>query len=167
MPYPRRHDNLEEILEDGERLRVPMTMADSANARVLADRFRGTSLRWADGSPGVVGHRPGFVTAGDSERIRHAAWLESRQALCDAWRTPARDAAAGSYPLSAGEGSACTINGAPGTLVREGDVLVCRPHATDAARRPTSMADAQRIRDEAWRQSVTELENAWRGGRPA
>ena len=48
-----------------------------------------------------------------------------------------RDAAFGSYPygaypLSAGEGAQCTINGAPGPLVKEGGALVCRPLGTDA-----------------------------------
>ena len=31
------------------------------------------------------------------------------------------------YPISAGEGSSCSIDGAAGTLVRQGNWLVCRP----------------------------------------
>jgi hypothetical protein len=34
----------------------------------------------------------------------------------------------GAYPLSAGEGTTCTVNGEDGTLVRQGDFLVCQPN---------------------------------------
>ena len=45
-----------------------------------------------------------------------------------AWRNPPRDAAFGAYPygaypLSAGEGNQCTIDGRPGLLTRQGDVV--------------------------------------------
>ena len=41
-------------------------------------------------------------------------------------------APAGAYPLSAGEGSACTIDGRSGVLVRQGNWLVCQPRSQDA-----------------------------------
>jgi hypothetical protein len=74
----------------------------------LAVTDQGVSYRARAGGPGGAHVRPGFVCTADSERIRHEAWELSRREMSDAWRTPARDAAAGSYPLSAGEGSACT-----------------------------------------------------------
>jgi hypothetical protein len=59
---------------------------------------------------------------------------------------------AGAYPLSAGEGSRCTINGADGRLVRRGDWFVCEPVKQDAM-------DA---RERAYREMVDDLQNAWR-----
>ena len=99
---------------------------------------------------GLQLHRPGF------RRVTDAAALErSRQAYMDydaadavAYKqtrdyeehtandpdrtgagAPGRGsgAPAGSYPLSAGEGTSCSINGAPGTLVRNDAWLECRP----------------------------------------
>jgi hypothetical protein len=74
--------------------------------------------------------------------------------LSTAWHRPLPDGApAGAYPLSAGEGSACTINGAPGTLQREGDWLICRPAPAESATDP---------RDAAYRDYCDRLTNAWR-----
>jgi hypothetical protein len=42
-------------------------------------------------------------------------------------------APAGAYPLSAGEGSECSVDGRSGTLVRQGNWLVCKPRSQDAA----------------------------------
>jgi len=111
--------------------------------------------------------------AGRAMDARERAYLEMCDDLSNAWkrRPPALpwDAApappAGAYPLSAGEGNACTINGRPGTLQREGDWLVCEPtdRADAAPPRTMSVADAQRIKDEAYRQMVDEMVNAWKG----
>jgi hypothetical protein len=66
------------------------------------------------------------------------------------------NAPAGAYPLSAGEGTACTINGAAGTLVRQGNSLVCQPRrATDAA--------AFDAKAQAYADYDREMANAWRG----
>jgi hypothetical protein len=65
----------------------------------------------------------------------------------------------GAYPLSAGEGRACTINGAPGTLQRQGDWLVCEPTRTNDVQ---SLQDA---RAQAYRRYDEEMANAWRNPR--
>jgi hypothetical protein len=110
-------------------------------------------------------HRPGYrtsTTADDSEAVK--AYREYVDAQCNAWMK--RDAQPpGSYPLSAGEGSACTVDGRPGTLVREGDWLVCRPTPrTDAA--PTGpvfdAAEGQRIKDAAWEEMCQRQRDAWK-----
>jgi hypothetical protein len=62
-------------------------------------------------------------------------------------------APAGSYPLSAGEGTSCTIDGAPGVLKREGAWLVCQPRQRQDA------ADAKRA---AYAQYDREMADAWR-----
>jgi hypothetical protein len=54
---------------------------------------------------------------------------------------------------SMAEGDLCTINGAPGKLVRRNGQLVCEPRQD---------MDAQSVRDAAYYQSVRDLENAWR-----
>jgi hypothetical protein len=78
------------------------------------------------------------------------------------------------WPLSAGDGNACMSNGRPGKLVKseDGSCLVCELTPLDATRSgrsagdsvPQSMtaADAAAINDQAWREYVTEMENAWR-----
>jgi hypothetical protein len=66
------------------------------------------------------------------------------------------------YPLSAGAANACTINGVPGTLVRQGEWLICKPttstRGTDAA--PTSLADAIARRAAMRAQLVAEYDEA-------
>ena len=62
----------------------------------------------------------------------------------------------GAYPYRAElEGAQCTINGAPGTLQRDGDWLVCKPTRTDAV--PVGDATAQ-----AYQQYDEEMANAWK-----
>jgi hypothetical protein len=75
----------------------------------------------------------------------------------------------GWFPIEA-VGQVCDINGVRGTVVREGEHGVCRPGPVvgptraDAAPRVDTMdaATAQRIRDEAYAEYCSELENAWR-----
>jgi hypothetical protein len=60
------------------------------------------------------------------------------------------------------EGARCTINGAPGRLVRDGDWLICRPLNLGPSRSDTrtqGMSDAQR---DAYLESIDDLSNAWR-----
>jgi hypothetical protein len=77
--------------------------------------------------------------------------------LVDAWKDAPPGAPPGSYPYEAAkEGTACTINGAPGTLVKEGNFLVCRPVARQDS------AAARDAVDEAWRRMVEDAANAWR-----
>jgi hypothetical protein len=92
--------------------------------------------------------------------------------MCDAWRGDAaavQNLPAGRYPLSAGEGNPCTIDGAAGTLQRDGQYLVCRAkpaigptRADSMPSRSMSAADAQRIKDEAYNEMVSDLTNAWK-----
>jgi hypothetical protein len=79
--------------------------------------------------------------------------------MCDAWKRPP-DAASGEV-VGARPGDKCIINGAPGHLNHR---LECVPDARqDAVPRTMDFADAQRIRDRAWLESVAELESAWKG----
>jgi hypothetical protein len=130
------------------------------------------------GRPG--GYRPGALylnpnpgTADHAKLVaaRHLgdeARTEAIAEMCDAWKPRARSGAPtdpvgnvpyGAYPYSAAaEGTACSIDGRPGVLRRQGEYLVCVP----LREAPTDAASAQRIRDQAWEESVRELTNAWR-----
>jgi hypothetical protein len=157
-------------LKDGYTLRVPKMFRDSKND---PPRFRD--------SPHPVGSRPGFITTDASEKIRREAYLDSVRELRDAWRTdaskpdqppPGAEARIGSPGHR--EGDACTVRaggvgeGGPGRLVREGDWLVCRPVSAavtpDSAHKPQplSIADAQKIRDAAYAEFVSDMQNAWK-----
>jgi len=68
-------------------------------------------------------------------------------------------APAGSYPLIAGEGNACPINGGDGTLVREGNYLVCKP------KRQAAQSHDADPRATAYMQMVTDLDYRTRSGR--
>jgi hypothetical protein len=54
---------------------------------------------------------------------------------------------------SMAEGDQCTINGAPGKLVRENGKLVCKPRQD---------VDSQSVRDAAYYEMVKSMEDAWR-----
>jgi hypothetical protein len=156
----------DELLRDGEQLRVPLLLMDSVQRsvartattprrRLVADAF-GNSDHFALGRPGPrYGVDRGY---GDDERA--AAYREVALRDAEAWRTPpvvvsVRDAAPpdGAYPLSAGEGTACTINGRPGTLERDGDWLQCVPD-------DDTTGDA---REDAYAEVALRDENAWKG----
>ena len=128
---------------------------------------------------GLQLHKPGF------RRVTDAAALERMQAAYTAYNSAdaaaykqTRDyneyggdeprntgtgapnkgsaAPAGAYPLSAGEGSSCSIDGTAGTLVRQGNWLVCRP-----ARRQS----AATIKQAAYDAYDADMANAWRNPR--
>jgi hypothetical protein len=88
---------------------------------------------------------------------RAQAYADYDAATADAWKHPASftDAKSGIYPLSAGEGSACDLNGERGTLVREGDHLVCRVTQAPRGGDRAAVEDAYRAYDE-------QAQNAWR-----
>jgi hypothetical protein len=92
--------------------------------------------------------------------------------LENAWRP--KDAAAvetlpaGRY-LSAGENNRCSADGVPGFLRREGNYLVCEtrqpgPTRADSAPSRTNMsaADGEKLKHEAWLESVNFVSNQWR-----
>ena len=133
------------VLRDGVSLRVSMHGRDSAprgaDGRSFWDARRDSLVVVDPRRVGAEsGSRPGFRVS-DSPINRQAiidAYADYRRDIELAWRNPPPDAAFGSYPLSAGEGSPCTINGAAGILTRAGDALVCKPVGAraDAAKPP-------------------------------
>lgn len=162
MPRQDDDDNFETIighdgrpvrvLRDGRSLRVSMMMRDSLpplQRAVMLDSFSRDAARTAR-------NKPGFRRLNDAEATDAVAQAyESYDAeLTTAWQRDAKQPD-GAYPLSAGEGTPCTVDGAPGTLVREGDWLVCKPTHTDAA----SFTDERAQAYEAYDQ---QLRDAWR-----
>ena len=92
-----------------------------------------------------------------------AEWIAE---MCDAWKTPA----AGAVEFrGAQEGDQCTVReggvgeGGPGHLRMVGGRLVCVPDQRhDSLPRTMTAADAQPIRDAAYRQYCDDLMNAWK-----
>jgi hypothetical protein len=78
------HDD-DDILRDGQRVRVPMMLKDSSDG---SDMHKHPTLH--DGRGGKPGRRPGFVLA-DRAAIdeRQAAYCEYEDSLTTAWRNDA------------------------------------------------------------------------------
>ena len=186
MIRPRYRDDDDRIVRDGEAVRVPLTMMDSVQRRVAADakrrkvverdpmgRVRSTFEEEVEEDAMTTDaqlalHRPGYRT---STRVNDDAAVEAyRQYVADqanAWKKRNAQPPPGAYPLSAGVGTACTINGAPGVLVEsdDGQWLVCKPVARqDSA--PTGpvydRAAGERLKQRVWQQMVDEQREAWR-----
>jgi hypothetical protein len=136
------------ILHDGQRVRVLMMMKDSTDGM-----HKHPALH--DGRGGKPGRRPGFVLADRvADDQRQAAYSEYENRLTAAWQNDA--APSGAYPYSASdEGRECSVNGAPGTLQREGNWLVCQP-----IQRKESRADDSLTIDEVYRLYDRDLEAA-------
>jgi len=175
------------VIRDGYGMRVPLLMQDSVQRAVRADaRRRKVVARRPAGSrattyteeeeeedaafgdAALALHRPGYRT---STRVNDDAAVEAyRQYAADqanAWKKRNAQPPPGAYPLSAGVGTACTINGAPGVLVEsdDGQWLVCKPVARqDSA--PTGpvydRAAGERLKQRVWQQMVDEQREAWR-----
>jgi hypothetical protein len=125
----------DDVLRDGQTLRVPMSAMDAANRRALDARFGGggTALRFSDGGPPeMIGHKPGFVTSDALEAMRHTVQAINAAEMRDAWRAPSADKTA--HPL----------RDAPFSPA------------------PVSMADSWRIRSAAYQEMCDEMTNAWR-----
>jgi hypothetical protein len=168
------------VLRDGETLRVPLHMRDHETLspqqrEVMADKAASlddAARRFGlDDALGL--HKPGqrFSTdqaANDAREEARRQWIDE---MCDAWRKPAADASSGEF-RGAQEGDVCTVReggvgeGSPGHLRMVNGKLTCVPdkRSQDSASVPRTMtADAaQAIKDAAWRESVEELESAWR-----
>ena len=132
-----------EELRDGDRLRVPMLLKDGT-VELLEDWQR--EIVWAHRfglNDAADLHRPGPRRCSDEGTAAKAkAYNDSVTELVDAWKVP---------PIPAAEPRA-KITGE------------CVPDARqDAVPRTMDFADAQRIRDRAWLESVAELESAWKG----
>lgn len=128
------------LLKDGCSIRVPLMMRDSLTP--LQRAVAGARLLHDGGDP-LSFNRPGFRMLVDalardaSEEARAASIRE----MCDAWKTKDAAPPAGAYPLRAGEGRVCTIDGVPGT--------------SDAR----STADVKQAAYDAY---CDDLQNAWR-----
>jgi hypothetical protein len=175
MKKRRRHDDDEDTVADGGRVRVPMMMRDALPERTFrdADGIETTAADWqiryvTDCSvahklgldDGFDLHKPGFrFTDSAGNEAKFKAYLQAVQDAQDAWRHPTPDAY-GAYPAGAGatEGGACTIDGRPGRLRRQSDgSFVCIPDGNG-----DGQMDA---RDAAYEQYVYELTNAWKGSK--
>jgi hypothetical protein len=90
--------------------------------------------------------------------------------LTTAWQRKPTEDLSGEF-RGAQEGDVCTVReggvdeGSPGHLRMVGGKLTCVPdkRSQDAVPRTMSVADAQRIRDQAYEESVRREENEWRG----
>jgi hypothetical protein len=172
--FGRIVDDDDDVLRDGQTLRVPLHMRDhetlSPQQRwVMADKAARLSLddaaRRFGLDDGLALHKPGqrFSTDQAANIAREEARRQWIDEMCDAWRTPVADVGSGEL-RGARPGDKCTIDGQAGTLVRRGDRLVCEPVRQDGApARPVYDAvEGQRVKDEAWLQMCRELEGAWR-----
>jgi hypothetical protein len=166
-------------IRDGFGLHTPLFLMDSVQRSVARDAKRRKTVQYdpqgrvkstfeeeeaADGMT-FDAHRPGYrfsADADDSEAQK--AYREYVDRQSNAWKT--RDAPAGAYPLSAGEGNPCTIDGRPGALERRDDWLVCVANGessnSDTVPRTMDAATAQRIRDQAWEEMCERQRNAWK-----
>jgi hypothetical protein len=115
------------VLRDGHRYRVRTRMMDADRRPLITDN---------QGRGGVHLNRPGFRTILSDQigmSAKERAYRDYEKQLCDAYKADA--AAPGAYPYSAAaEGAACTVDGRPGHLRKQGDALVCVPDKPSSAR---------------------------------
>jgi hypothetical protein len=114
------------LLKDGHVARVRMSMRDAMREHERA--------RITDAFGRRPGNRPGFLISGANADAKRRAYADYERDLANRWRDqdedddPPNGPPAGSYPYRPeAEGGACTINGRPGRLVKQGDWLICRP----------------------------------------
>jgi hypothetical protein len=167
-----RHGNPieDDVLPDGGRLTVPMMLLDGTVAE-LEDWQR--AIVWAHRfglNDAADLHRPGPRRCSDEGTAAKAkAYQQMCDALQDAWKqlppTPPAEPRVNvtGYGSGGGRGQMpghqSTINGQPGHLNHR---LECVPDRQDSVPRTMSLADAQAIRDAAYRQYCDELVNAWK-----
>src|SRR5262245_49607671 len=86
--YQRDEDD-DDIVQDGQRLRVPLTMMDSVQRAVT---LAGTPARVVDGQGGTSGlHRPGVrIAVGDARKT--TVVRDPRGRLKETWETEEEDA---------------------------------------------------------------------------
>src|SRR5262245_50605884 len=137
---PYVHENLpddDEVLRDGQTMRVPMMMRDGVGF-----------------TDSLAQHRPGqrfSVDAAARARVEQAR-AEGIKEMCDAWKNPPD--VRGQQP-----GDQCTINGAPGHLNHR---LECIPDKRQDSVPVHDAAAGQRIKDEAYAEMCRELTEAWK-----
>jgi hypothetical protein len=140
---------------DGVRVRAMVRDSASVAGQIARDRMQVTD---ASGDSGLGLHKPGARFASDRAAYDAAeqAYLERVRDGESAWKQLDASPPPGAYPYEAHkEGTACTINGAPGVLQREGDHLICREQRRDSTFTSDAQADAYRERcergEQAWR----------------
>jgi hypothetical protein len=169
------HPGMTGVLQDGERLHVPVYMKDArqpvstpASTQLsLAEVREITEARMATmqtmDAAFLDQHRPHFVDYDRTESEKARA--EMIQRTCDAWRdTPAPKSAPSQ------EGDPCFVDGGRGYLVADRITgnLICKLRPETPPRVPPtnpSTADAaagQALKDAAYRQMCDELVNAWK-----
>jgi hypothetical protein len=170
------------VLEDGDRLRVPVFMRDALSPlqRAVAEdgERRRDRARVHDGTGDsrFVGHKPGPVYSADAHAY-DAKEQARREAINDAknaWRDSPTGFGSKEF-VGAREGDVCTVAGpeypedfgSPGHLRRRGNKLVCvpdKPRSRDAM--PTGpvydAAAGARIKQEAYDAMCFDMANAWR-----
>ena len=169
-----RHDDDDDafdefgVLRDGRSVRVSMQMRDAAmadgEARDAAQRF---GL-----SDAMDMHRPGqrLCTDAAARNAVEQARAEGIKEDENAWRTPAANSETGfgsSEFRGARPGDQCTINGAPGHLNHRLECVPDKRSQDSASSVPRTMdaATAQRIRDQAYEESLRREQDEWRSAR--
>jgi hypothetical protein len=163
-------DDADGILQPNRILRVPMMMRDSMSPlqRSVADAkmARDAAKQRFGLDDALALHKPGqrFCTDQTARARVEQARAEGIREMCDAWQRKPNvnsETGVGSHELRGQQpGDQCTINGAPGHLNHR---LECIPDKRqDAVPRVMDAAESQRIKDQAYREMVDDLTNAWR-----
>jgi hypothetical protein len=168
-PYVHDRVDDDEMLQDGGRRLVPLMLKDAAGNDtgevVQVERWQADAI-WASRfklDDGAALHKPGprYCTDQAGLDAKAEAYADGVREMCDGWKNPPAESNSGSGEFrGARPGDKCTVNGAPGHLNHR---LECMPDKhRDAVPRTMDAADAQRIKDEAYRQYCDELVNAWK-----
>jgi len=168
-------EELDDILRDGQSVRVPLYLRDGAISPDLTPHQRAKALHQTQTADAVARryglsdamqlHKPGFRRNTDVAALARVqqAYTDAETADANAWkgaanRTNLRDSQ---------EGDPCTVRGpeypddfgSPGTLQMGNDgELVCVPDGLQDARRQ----DAASVKRAAYEQYDREMANAWR-----
>jgi hypothetical protein len=144
------------ILPDGARMKVPLTMMDSAARKrpLVTDAF-GDSDHFAMSRPGF--RYPTQRTVADVARA--LALDDAEEAAANAWRKPpvTPPPASAYYADAAKVGDACTVNGQAGRLVERDGGLICEPDEQHDARmddREAALREVQMRDEAAWRNAT-------------
>jgi hypothetical protein len=183
----RRYED-DDVLLDGQTMRVPMRMMDAAASPLRRSRSNPTTV--TDAAGGTIGlHRPGYrIATGGNEATkamreanrdwRDAAYDTYERELRDAYKTPRPidpdvtddlddpDSITGAPGnlnfIGQVEGDLCTINGAPGTLQKRNGQLVCVPSKTVAREKLDAQRDHARKMNQLYDARDRELSQEWR-----
>jgi hypothetical protein len=150
------------VLRDKGRMRV--SFFDSVRSR---ERWHSQIHDGRGGPLNTAGHRPGFLISDSNRRAIEQAYRDYDQTISRAYLQD--DPPAGAYPFAEHlVGTSCTINGAPGTLRRKGDWLVCVPNKQSfSGGEPASdsVKDHRQRMAELYAARDAEDANAWRTGK--